>query len=108
VESVLKVEADKVRPLRNQVLVRLLAAPKVTSGGIHLPETVQDKKAASQKVGTVLAVGPGMWDHGVFRPVENVKAGDVVIFDPPYSAPVRGHDDLFLVPEDALVATVEG
>lgn len=99
------VDPSLIRPLRNVALVKLIDVEKVTTGGIHIPETAADRLKTEHKIGRVLAVGPGkVWDTG-FR-VAEVKVGDIAIFDPPYAAKVRGHDDLFLVEDDAILATI--
>ena len=50
--------------------------PETTEGGIHLPESAQEKPQR----GTVVAVGEGRrLDNGTFAPPD-VKEGDRVIF----------------------------
>jgi co-chaperonin GroES (HSP10) len=45
-----------------------------TRGGLHIPET------ASNPFVTVVAVGPGSWQYGVFVPTQ-LKAGDRILID---------------------------
>lgn len=107
----MKVNPSKIVPLRNVILVKLLDVDKVTDGGIYLPEVAADKAKVEHKVGTVLAVGPGerLVANGQVVSVRppDVSVGQTVIFDPPYAARVRGHDDLYLVEDTAVLAYVE-
>lgn len=53
-----------IRPLRDQVLVKLDPLPCTTAGGLHIPEASvyrQDNRP-NGRWGTVLAVGPGKYD----------------------------------------------
>ena len=103
------IDPKKIKPKRNVVLVELVKPPDVTKGGIHIPETAQDRQKLEHRVGKVLAVGPGKKfadDPSDARIPTDTKKGDIVLFDPPYAAAVRGHPDLFLVEDDAILATV--
>ena len=102
------IDPKAIKPKRNICLVRLEKAEEKTAGGIYLPETAQDRKKTEHKIGTVLAVGPGKFCPELNRVVATLaEVGDKVIFDPPYLCPVRGHDDLFLIEDDALMATIK-
>lgn len=104
----MQIDPSKIRPKRNVVLVKLVEAEKVTKGGIHIPEIAQDKLKLEHKLGVVVAFGPGKFSTELDRTIPTSAAvGEQVIFDPPYSAKVRGHDDLYLVEDDAILATVE-
>ncbi len=67
----------RFRPINDQVLVKLDAAPRMV-GLIHIPDTVRDDEA---KLGTVVAVGPGAWlpngrrDTPDFGPGDRVQLG---------------------------------
>jgi len=64
----------KLRPLRDQLLVRRAEAKSETEGGIIIPETAKLKS----RYGEVLAVGSGCpLPNGESRPLD-VKVGDVV------------------------------
>lgn len=64
-------------PLGTRVLVRKDPEEKVTSGGIHIPDTVFEKRFT----GTVISTGPGRWNKKaqVWIPLE-VKIKDRVTF----------------------------
>ena len=68
--------ALKVRPLADRVIVEPAPAEDVSSGGIILPDTAQEKP----QQGTVVAAGPGkVSDSGNTVPME-VKKGDKVLY----------------------------
>lgn len=60
-----------ITPLHDRVIVKPGAAEEVTSGGIIIPDTAQEKPMR----GTVVAVGPGKPDEPT-----TVKAGDTVLY----------------------------
>lgn len=68
--------AADVQPLHDWVLVKKDQIGK-TQGGLHVPQSVQDKEAD----GTVVAVGPGSWRGNVLVP-PTVKPGDRVMCMP--------------------------
>jgi chaperonin GroES len=61
----------KITPLHDRVIVKPGAAEEVTSGGIIIPDTAQEKPMR----GTVVAVGPGKPDEPT-----TVKEGDIVLY----------------------------
>jgi chaperonin GroES len=66
----------KFRPLHDRVVVCRVDAELKTTGGIIIPDTVQEKP----QQGRVMAVGPGARDEaGKLIPID-VKAGDRVLF----------------------------
>lgn len=68
--------SKKLRPLSDNVLVKRLKSEAVTSGGIFLPESSQDKT----QTGVVEAVGAGkILEDGSLR-TPSIKPGDVVMF----------------------------
>lgn len=60
-----------ITPLHDRVIVKPNPAEEVTSGGIIIPDTAQEKPMR----GTVIAAGPGKVDEPT-----TVKAGDVVLY----------------------------
>jgi len=68
-----------IRVLGNRLLVRRIAAPDVTKGGLWI---VGRELPA---IATVLAVGSGprsgRWGRGARRPITDVQVGDEVTFD---------------------------
>lgn len=66
----------KIRPLDDRVVVQPIGAEEVTSGGIVLPDSAQEKPQR----GNVVAVGPGrLLDNGQRGEVA-VEVGDEVIY----------------------------
>jgi chaperonin GroES len=66
----------KLRPLQDRVLIRRVEPEKKTSGGIFIPDNVQEKPME----GDVIAVGSGARDKtGKLHPLD-IKAGDRVLF----------------------------
>jgi chaperonin GroES len=69
-------DAMKIRPLGDKILVEVLEAEEKTKGGIILPDTAKEEKTE----GKVVAVGAGkVLESGKVQPPE-VKKGDRVIF----------------------------
>lgn len=66
----------KVRPMDDRLLVEAAEAEEVTSGGIVLPDTAQEKPQR----GKVLAVGPGRLLDSGERGDMDVKVGDEVFY----------------------------
>lgn len=67
----------QLTPLLNRVLIMKMEAPKVTSGGIMLPEIKQKEQ---YRTGKILAVGTGITNNeGNFIPM-CLKPGDDVLF----------------------------
>lgn len=68
--------ALKIDPLANRVVVEPAPAEEVSSGGIILPDTAQEKP----QQGTIVAIGPGKYsDSGTLIKI-TVKNGDKVLY----------------------------
>lgn len=95
----------KLTPLHDRIIVRAASKEQVSSGGIILPDSAQEKPQR----GEVLAVGPGKrLDSGQLAPVD-IKVGDTVLYGK-YSGTevsVSGEDFVILRADDVL-AIVEG
>ena len=94
----------KVQPLDDRVLVTPEEAEQVTSGGIVLPDSAQDKPTR----GKVVAVGPGKLAKDGNRVKPGVKVGDIVIYGK-YSGSdveVNGNEHK-IIRENELLAIVE-
>jgi chaperonin GroES len=66
----------KFRPLHDRVVIERIDAEAKTTGGIIIPDTVQEKP----QQGKVCAVGPGGRDEsGKLVPID-VKVGDRILF----------------------------
>lgn len=74
-----------IKPLGKRVLIKQVEQEEVTKSGIVLPGTASKEKPIT---GEVLAVG---------KDVEDVKAGDKVIFEKYTGTEVKDRDELFLI-----------
>ncbi|MFT5487550.1 MAG: chaperonin GroES [Paracoccaceae bacterium] len=66
----------KFRPLHDRVLLRRVEEENLTSGGIIIPDSAQEKPME----GEILAIGPGAVDEKGARIPLDVKVGDRVLF----------------------------
>ena len=67
---------EKIRPLRDRVMVKRVKEVEKTKGGIIIPDAAKEKPIE----GEVLAVGPGkITDDGKQR-APDVEVGDLVLF----------------------------
>lgn len=74
-----------IKPLGKRVLIKQVEQEEVTKSGIVLPGTASKEKPIT---GEVLAVG---------KDVEDVKAGDKIIFEKYTGTEVKDGDDSFLI-----------
>ena len=74
-----------IKPLGKRVLIKQVEQEEVTKSGIVLPGTASKEKPIT---GEVIAVG---------KDVEDVKAGDKVIFEKYTGTEVKDGDDSFLI-----------
>ncbi|MEE8335050.1 MAG: co-chaperone GroES [Candidatus Neomarinimicrobiota bacterium] len=65
-----------IKPLADRVVVEAAAADEVSSGGIILPDTAQEKP----QQGKVVAVGPGKSSDAGTIITPTVKVGDKVLY----------------------------
>jgi chaperonin GroES len=65
-----------IKPLEDRIVVRPMAAEQVTSSGLVIPDTAQEKPQEAE----VIAVGPGRVDDKGNRIPVDVAVGDTVIF----------------------------
>ena len=85
-----------IKPLGKRVLIKQVEQEEVTKSGIVLPGTASKEKPIT---GEVLAVG---------KEVEDVKAGDKVIFEKYSGTEVKDGDDSFLIlDKDNVLAITE-
>jgi len=85
-----------IKPLGKRVLIKQVEQEEVTKSGIVLPGTASKEKPIT---GEVLAVG---------KDVEDVKAGDKVIFEKYSGTEVKDGDDSFLILDiDNVLAITE-
>ena len=65
-----------IKPLEDRIVVKPVEAEQVTSSGLVIPDTAQERPQEAQ----VVAVGPGRIDDKGNRVPVDVKVGDKVIF----------------------------
>ena len=68
--------ALKVKPLSDRVVVEAVPAEDVSSGGIILPDTAQEKP----QQGTIVAAGPGKVSDSGKNVAMEVKKGDRILY----------------------------
>ena len=68
--------ALKVKPLSDRVVVEPAPAEDVSSGGIILPDTAQEKP----QQGTIVAAGPGKVSDSGKNVAMEVKKGDRILY----------------------------
>ena len=68
--------ALKLKPLGDRVVVEAAPAEEMSSGGIILPDTAQEKP----QQGTVVAVGPGKVSESGKEVAMSVKKGDKILY----------------------------
>ena len=68
--------ALKVKPLSDRVVVEAAPAEDVSSGGIILPDTAQEKP----QQGTIVAAGPGKVSDSGKTVAMEVKKGDRILY----------------------------
>lgn len=93
----------KFKPLHDRVLVRRASNDEKTSGGIIIPDSVQEKPME----GEVVAVGSGyINDNGEKRPLD-VKAGDKVVFSKWAGTEVKiDGEELMVMKESDIIGIV--
>lgn len=94
-----------ITPLQDRIIVKAAEKEQVSSGGIILPDSAQEKPLR----GEVLAVGPGKrLDSGALAPVD-VKTGDVVLYGKYSGTEVTvGGVDYVILRADDVLAVLEG
>lgn len=94
----------KVVPLGDNVVIRRIAAEEITSGGIVLPDSAQEKPSE----GRVLSVGDGLMMPDGSRANPQVQEGDRVLFSSFGGTPVLIDDEeLLVMSEREILAVLE-
>ncbi|MBI2487501.1 MAG: co-chaperone GroES [Deltaproteobacteria bacterium] len=93
-----------VRPLHDKILVKRIDAPRMTKGGIVIPDTVKEKP----QEGEVVAVGNGrILDGGKVVPLE-VKKGDKILFSKYGGTEIKlDGEDYLILDENEVLAVLE-
>ena len=91
----------KVVPLGDKVVIKRLDAESKTAGGIHLPDTAQEKP----QQGRVLSVGDGRLLASGGRLAHEVSEGDRVLFPRWAGTDVTiNGQELLILSEDEILA----
>ena len=93
-----------LRPLEDRVVLKVLDAEEVSSGGIVLPDAAREKPQR----GKVTAVGAGKTNKDGKRIALDVKKGDVVLFGKYAGSDVKvSGEDYKILRESEILARVE-
>lgn len=94
-----------LKPLHDRIIVKAAEKEQVSSGGIILPDSAQEKPQR----GEVIAVGPGKrLDSGQLAPVD-IQVGDVVLYGKYGGTEVTvGGEDFVILRADDVLGVVEG
>ncbi len=99
-----KLDASKIKPLFDYVLIRPVEEEEVTPSGIVIPDTAKEKP----QIGEVVAVGPGkVGKDGKNVPLQ-VKVGQKVIYKKWGGDEVKvGTEEWLLIKEEDIMAVLE-
>ena len=94
----------KFRPLHDRVVIRRVEPEGKTTGGIFIPDTVQEKPME----GEIVAVGPGARDErGTVVPLD-VKKGDRILFGKWSGSEIKlDGEDLLIMKESDVMGVIE-
>ena len=97
----------QIRPLHNRVLVKVISSsePRTSPGGILLPDSAKESPIV---IGTIVAAGEGVYDHGMFI-TPKATVGDKVIFGHYAGANIdepMGFEDFMIVRDTDILAII--
>ncbi len=93
-----------LRPLQDRVLIRRVEPEAMTSGGIFIPDTAQEKPTE----GEVVAVGPGLRNEAGKLHPPDVKVGDRVLFGKWSGTEMKQNGEgLMIMKEADLLAVID-
>src|SRR6187401_3274384 len=94
----------RLRPLQDRVLIRRVEPEAMTSGGIFIPDTAQEKPTE----GEVVAVGPGLRNEAGRLHPPDVKIGDRVLFGKWSGTEMKQNGEgLMIMKEADLLAVID-
>ncbi|RJP24557.1 MAG: co-chaperone GroES [Candidatus Abyssobacteria bacterium SURF_5] len=94
----------KLKPLKDNIVVKVLEAEAKTGGGLFLPDTAKEKPQKAK----VIAVGSGRRLKGGDLVPPSVKKGDTVLFGKYSGSEVRVDKDEYLIlSEKDILAILE-
>ena len=93
-----------LKPLNDRLVVKAVTPESMTSGGIILPDSAQEKPQEAE----VVAIGPGKtMDNGKLVPLE-VKPGDLIIYAKYGGTEIKiGADEYVILRQDDVLAIKE-
>jgi len=93
-----------LKPLNDRLVVKAVTPESMTSGGIILPDSAQEKPQEAE----VVAIGPGKtMDNGKVVPLE-VKPGDLIIYAKYGGTEIKiGADEYVILRQDDVLAIKE-
>jgi chaperonin GroES len=95
--------ATKLQPLGDRVVVKPTPREEMTKSGIVLPDTAKEKP----QEGTILAVGPGVFDEDGNRIPMDVAVGQKVLYGKYAGTEFKlDEDDLLIVSQKDILAIV--
>jgi chaperonin GroES len=92
-----------LKPLRNNVILKISDEETKTSSGIYVPNTVKDKTL----IGTVIAIGPGILNEKKQLVPVSVKVGDKVVYEFSDIKLNDNKENYIVVKEENIVAIIE-
>jgi chaperonin GroES len=99
----LTLQGNKLQPLGDRLLVKVVAKEEKTAGGIFLPDTAKEKS----QVGEVTAIGPGARNDLGDRVTSEVKVGDQVMYSKYSGTEIKiDSTDYLLLSEKDILAVV--
>lgn len=99
-----KAEQTSISPLRDRIVVAPLPKDEVTLSGILIPDSAKQDKPEQ---GTVIAVGPGVYDAGSLVPM-TLKVGDTILFSKyGYKEVKVGGKEYFILSESEVLAVLK-
>jgi chaperonin GroES len=97
-----KASQTTIRPLGDRILVQAAPREEMTSSGLYLPDTTQEKPQEA----IVIAVGPGkLLDNGQ-RVAIDLKAGDRVLFAKYSGTEIKQNAEEYLILRESDVLAV--
>lgn len=94
----------KLKPLKDNIVVKVLEAEEKTGGGLFLPDTAKEKPQQAK----VIAVGSGRRLKGGKVVAPSVKKGDTVLFGKYSGSEVRiDKEEYLILSEKDILAVLE-
>ena len=92
----------KIKPLDDRVLVKQSEAQEITTGGIVLPDSAQEKPQR----GKVIATGPGKLLDSGERGTLSVKKGDEIFYGKYAGSEVEVDDETYVILRESDILAI--